>query len=164
MHARVGEHPNLERPLGLLRLAPAELEARLGLPARNESVVTTEKPSYTKRMPDRPMTNAALAGRDLSGEAVVLQRQAGLRFLAEPPTAAHPLRSKYARRQRYSIEFIWRVARGVCHAMAHLHKHKVGHGQLYAHGVLVDGEVRLDEGGVATTLHLALLRIEKPYE
>ena len=86
-----------------------------------------------------------MAGRDLSGEAVVLRRPAGLRFLAAPPTAAHPLRSKYARRQRYSIEFIWRVARGVCHAMAHLHTHKVAHGQLYAHSVLVDGEVCLNE-------------------
>ena len=110
------------------------------------------------------MTSAALAGRDLSGEAVVLRRPAGLRFLAAPPTAAHPLRSKYARRQRYSIEFIWRVARGVCHAMAHLHTHKVAHGQLYAHGVLVDGEVCFDEGGAATTLHLALPRIESSYE
>ena len=142
------------------------------------------------------MTSAALAGRDLSGEAVVLRRPAGLRFLAAPPSAAHPLRSKYARRQRYSIEFIWRVARGVCHAMAHLHghkvrktpswrrswaksafsscilimmhgptcifwanltsfSHKVAHGQLYAHGVLVDGEVCLDEGGAASSLNTA---------
>ena len=64
----------------------------------------------------------------------------GLRPLADHPTILKPLRPQYPHRRKFSMGFLLRVVHGVCHALEHLHKHKVSHSALAAHRVLVDGE------------------------
>jgi hypothetical protein len=60
--------------------------------------------------------------------------------LADPPSLSSCTRDCYAPQQRFSLDYILRLASGTAAAVAHLHERGILHGDLYAHNLLVDGD------------------------
>ena len=89
------------------------------------------------------------------------------RVLAGPPSLASCTRDCYALEQRFSVDQVLALARGVASALQHLHGRGILHGDLYAHNLLVDGnDCRLSDFGAASffmpgsTQSAALQRLE----
>ena len=86
--------------------------------------------------------------------------------LAAPPSLESCSRDVYTPGARFGVEVALRLAGGIAHAVAHLHRRGLLHGDLYAHNILWDGlagEAVLGDFGGASVLPAdaaALRRIE----
>lgn len=82
------------------------------------------------RIDDHPSGDPALATPLLPEE---------WRTLAGPPNAETCSRDVYAPDSRFTIASVFRLARGIASAAAHLHDCGFTHGDLYAHNIIWDG-------------------------
>ncbi|MBH3428034.1 leucine-rich repeat-containing protein kinase family protein [Pseudomonas alkylphenolica] len=72
--------------------------------------------------------------------------------LAGPPSLASCTRDTYREEQRLSLSSVTRLATAVASVGAHLHRHGIAHGDLYAHNILCDdhGDCLLGDFGAAS--------------
>lgn len=77
---------------------------------------------------------------------------AGYKNLADPPSLESCTRDSYPAAQKFSLEILLRVARGIASAVAYLHARGILHGDLYAHNILWDagGDCLLGDFGAAS--------------
>ncbi len=74
--------------------------------------------------------------------------------LANPPSLASCTRDVYRDNTRFSLKNVINIALSIAHAMQHLHKNGISHGDLYAHNILHNelGECLLSDFGAAAFL------------
>lgn len=74
--------------------------------------------------------------------------------LGLPPTLDTCTRDTFAQHTQFSIAKIRHIAKHMISTVAHLHAHNVGHGDIYAHNIMVDKEANVLFGdfGAATNL------------
>jgi len=74
------------------------------------------------------------------------------RNLAALPSLASCTRDIYAPDTRFSVDVALRIARGIASVAAHLHRHGITHGDLYAHNILWNaaGDCLLGDFGAAS--------------
>jgi hypothetical protein len=76
----------------------------------------------------------------------------GFLNMAAPPSLASCSRDVYDPTVAFSAEAVWRMATSVAEVAAHLHRHGINHGDLYAHNLLyqADGRCLLSDFGAAS--------------
>ncbi|HEX8330030.1 MAG TPA: leucine-rich repeat-containing protein kinase family protein [Hymenobacter sp.] len=111
-----------------------------------------------------------LARHPTGAEGLVLELVSpSFRNLAGPPSLESCTRDVYAAGTRFSLEAVFRIARGIAAAAEHLHARRIMHGDLYAHNILINdaGKPLLGDFGAAcffeptaTTTATALQQLE----